>query len=69
MLVLAMIGVSVVFLFATAGGVVSGGDARAITFFLARLALCLLFGWYLLSRGVREAFQHKRAAATSSSRD
>ena len=56
-LVLAMIGLSLVFLLATGIGVASSGSAAAVTLFLVRVGLCLLVGWYLLSRKVRNAFR------------
>ena len=56
-LVLAMIGLSLVFLLGTEIAVASSGSAAAITLFLVRLGLCLLVGWYLLSRNIRNAFR------------
>ena len=54
---IAMIAFSFVVLLATAHvGALRDGGAGAMALFLLRLGLCVGFGWYLLSAGVRAAF-------------
>ena len=64
-LVLAMIGLSLIFLLVTAPSVASSASATAIALFLLRLGLCVLIGWYLLRRKVRDAFRTRLQPASS----
>jgi hypothetical protein len=61
--VLAIVVVSLVGVLASVTTLTDGATAGAIGLFALRLGLCVLFTWYLLSRGVRMAFRSQPAPA------
>lgn len=68
--VLAMIAISLAVMVAEVPLLLKTPTTGAIVLTLVRLALCVLVGWYLLSRPVQEAFRqaHKNASVASAPR-
>lgn len=58
--VLAMTAVSLVFMASKVGLLLSAPTTAAIALTALRLGLCVLVGWYLLYRPVRDAFRQQR---------
>ena len=62
--ILAMTGISLVFVVAKMPLLMASPTPGATVLTLVRVALCVLVGWYLLSRPVRDSFRqtHKKAS-------